>query len=206
MAGRRLSFGNSPPKERGWSADLVDNLGERVKAVRLWGTVAVAFLLSGCAAGPLWPGPVRARSIEGWSLSIENPQRSRVWTFTGFRACVEAVPTDLSFDQASLVGVKGQPTVRGGLSATLEKSGLVAPLGLPANFDGLAAVRPGDVPVTGCPDPAQPVQFGFEVTSDTSWSADGFQVDYRAGGVAYTLVWQMPVSVCAPSGCPEQPE
>lgn len=165
--------------------------------------LAVALLLlDGCAGGGVGTvGPVQVRAINGWSLSIDNDQHSRVWTFNGLQGCMSEAAPDLQFSGARLTGGKGAVSVRAGLDVTGKVSADVEPRPLRDGLVPLDQVSGTGVPVTGCPEPAAPLKFSFEVTSDQEWSADGFEVDYRTAGVTRTLQWNLPVTACSPAGC-----
>lgn len=165
--------------------------------------LAVALLLlAGCSGGGVGTvGPVQVRAVNGWSLSIDNDQHSRVWTFNALQACTTEAAPDLRFSGARLIGGKGTVSVRAGLDVTGRVPAEVEPQPLRDGLVPLDQVIGTGVPVTGCPEPAAPLKFSFEVTSDQEWSADGFEVDYQTAGVTRTLQWSLHVQACSPAGC-----
>lgn len=174
---------------------------EGVTVLRLSALALSAVLLAGCTPASSTAGPVQARPVDGWSLSIDNDQHSRVWTFNGFQGCATDVIPDLQFRPARLIDGKGTVTVRAALDPSGQVPQEVEPKPLRDGLVLLDGVTGSIVPVTGCPEPQKPLKFSFEVTSDQEWSADGFEVDYVTAGTTRTLRWKMQVSVCSPAGC-----
>lgn len=168
---------------------------------RILASVVLAGVLVGCTASPAPAGPLQARQLDGWSLAIDNSQHSAVWTFNGFQACATRPVSQLKFLSAHLTDPKGSATIRAALDSTGEVPADVEPRPLRSGLQTLDSVTNLEWPATDCSAPTKVAKFSFEVTSEQAWSAEGFSVDYQVDGSTYTLVWDMPVSVCAPSGC-----
>jgi hypothetical protein len=167
-----------------------------------WSLTATLLALGGCSPSGASEGPVHARPIDGRALTIENSQHSSLWTFSGFQACTDALPEDLSFVNVQLKGSSDSVTgIRGGVSWDGRLHAAVTPGPLPASFVEFKKIVRTDIPVTGCPASGRPLQFAFEVNSEKGWTATGFDVSYVADGANRILSWDLPVSVCGVNGC-----
>lgn len=161
--------------------------------------------LSGCTVSGMAPAPINAERLDGVQLVVENPQHSRVWLFTGYQACSASMPSDLKFTAATLLNGSGEATVRAGLAASADDSAQVAPKVMDQTTVPVATLSAASIPITGCPTSDSPLRFAFEVTSDTGWKAEGFELTYIASGTSRTLVWDIPITVCGVSGCDVSP-